>query len=295
MIFGINGNTSKENVGSVIHQLSEKLTAAGFNFLVADSLKPVIAPADESILHKFISMEKLGAECDVIISVGGDGTMLTAAQYAHKFDTPIVGMNAGKLGFLAEVDIEGLDVFIEEIKLGEYKIEERISLEGKVISSLYEGETIFAINDFVVDKGGWSKMVEIELTIDDEYVTTFSADGLIIATPAGSTGYSLSVGGPIVNPKAEVIAISPISPHSLTFRPLIVNKDQVVKIKVHSPHTRVLLNCDGQRAFEYHPPVVFEAARSSKPLKVLRTNSMSYFSVLRNKLMWGMDLRSHTK
>lgn len=295
MIFGITGNTSKENVGSVIHLLASKLREAGFDFLLADALKPALSLSDAALERQFVPMEKLGAESDVIISIGGDGTMLATAQFAHKFDTPIVGMNAGKLGFLAEVDVEGIDVFIEEIKLGEYKIEERISLEGKVISSMYEGETIFAINDFVIDKGGWSKMIEIELSIDNEYVTTFSADGLILATPAGSTGYSLSVGGPIVNPKADVITISPISPHSLTFRPLIINKDQVVKIKVHSPHTRVLLNCDGQRAFEYHPPVVFEAARSSKPLKVLRTNSMSYFSVLRNKLMWGMDVRSHNK
>lgn len=292
MIFGITGNTAKENVSDVIISLTETLKAYGFGFIIADSLKPLCR---EGCGNNFEQADKIGEHCDVIVSIGGDGTMLSAAQLAHKYDKPVVGMNAGKLGFLAEVDLEGIGVFINEIKQGKYKIENRLTLEGKVTSSLYEGETIYAINDFVIDKGGWPKMIEIELTIDNEYVTTFSADGLILATPAGSTGYSLSVGGPIVNPKADVISISPISPHSLTVKPLVIHSGQRVKVKVYSQHIRVLLNCDGQRVFEYQPPMVFEAARSERPLKVLRTDSMSYFSVLRNKLMWGMDLRNYRK
>lgn len=292
MIFGITGNTAKENISDIIRALAHKLRETGLEFIIADSLKSLYG---ESSGARFESYDAIGEACDVIVSIGGDGTMLSAAQYALKYDKPIVGMNAGKLGFLAEVDTEGIDVFIDEIRHGKYKIEERLTLEGKVTSSVYEGETIFAINDFVIDKGGWPKMVEIELTIDGEYVTTFSADGLILATPAGSTGYSLSVGGPIVNPKADVISISPISPHSLTVKPLVIHSGQRVKVKVFSQHIRVLLNCDGQRVFEYHPPVIFEAARSERPLKVLRTDSMSYFAVLRNKLMWGMDLRNYRK
>jgi NAD+ kinase len=148
-----------------------------------------------------------------------------------------------------------------------------------------------AINDFVIEKGGWAKMIELSAWVEDEYVTTFSADGLIIATPTGSTGYSLSTGGPIVTPTANVITLSPISPHSLTVRPLVLSVEQTIKIRADSPHHDVQVSCDGQRVYNFPPPIEIKIRKSEQPLKMIKTSLTTYFETLRNKLLWGIDMR----
>src|SRR5690606_36889294 len=140
-----------------------------------------------------------------------------------------------------------MDKVIADLKNRNYKIEERMLITGEVEG--YSAEEFFAINDIVIDKGGWPKMIELTVWVDGEYVTTLSADGLIVATPTGSIGYSISVGGPIVSPRTDVITLSPISPHSLTVRPLVLAGDQEILIKADSPHTTVQVNCDGQRSY----------------------------------------------
>ncbi|MDO8550478.1 MAG: NAD(+)/NADH kinase, partial [Ignavibacteria bacterium] len=151
----------------------------------------------------------------------------------------------------------------------------------------------YAINDIVIDKGGWPKMIELTITVNGEYVTTFAADGLIIATPTGSTGYSISVGGPIVSPKTDVITLSPVSPHSLSIRPLVLPSTQEIVIKAESFHKEVHVNCDGQRVFAFAPPLEIKITKSKRPLKLVHTSFTSYFETLRNKLLWGIDLRKN--
>jgi len=155
-------------------------------------------------------------------------------------------------------------------------------------------DDFFAVNDLVIDKGAWPKMIELTISVEDEYVTTFSADGLIVATPTGSTGYSLSVGGPIVSPKAEVIALSPISPHSLTMRPLVLPSNEKIFITANSMHTKVQVNCDGQRVMEFPPPLEIVISKSEKPLKLVHMDSANYFKILRSKLLWGLDVRKNS-
>ena len=188
---GIIANTTKENVNLVVSELIKKLQKNNFHFLLSNSLlkqKEIITK--EIKKSSFVSDDKLCKNSDLIISIGGDGTMLTSAYKAQFYDKPVLGINYGKLGFLAEANINQIDILIDEIKNNSIKIEERILITAEVIG--HKVDQLFAINDIVIDKGGWPKMIELELMVNNEYVTTFSADGIVIATPTGSTGYSLS-------------------------------------------------------------------------------------------------------
>lgn len=290
---GIIANTTKENVNLVVAELIKKLQKNDFDFLLSKSLlnqKKFIGR--EFKKSNFISDDKLCKNSDLIISIGGDGTMLTTAYKAQFYDKPVLGINYGKLGFLSEVNINQIDVLIDEIKRNSLKIEERILISGEVIG--HKVERLIAINDIVIDKGGWPKMIEIELMVNKEYVTTFAADGIVAATPTGSTGYSLSIGGPIVSPLTDAITLSPISPHSLTVRPIVLPSNQEILIKATSMHKEILVNCDGQRVFAVPPPLKIKIFKSQRSLKLVKTSLTSYFETLRNKLLWGIDLRKRT-
>jgi NAD+ kinase len=154
---------------------------------------------------------------------------------------------------------------------------------------------MIAINDLVIDKGGWPKMIELTVWVEGEYVTTFTADGLIAATPTGSTGYSISVGGPIVSPQTDVITLSPISPHSLTIRPIVLPSKSEIIIKADSLHRDIKVNCDGQRSYSFPPPMEIIIRKSDKSLKLVHTSLTTYFQTLRTKLLWGIDTRYSNK
>lgn len=290
---GIIANTTKENVNLVVSELIKKLQANKFNFLLSNALlKQKEILAKELRKNVFVPDDKLCNNSDLVISIGGDGTMLTTAYKAQFFDKPVLGINFGKLGFLSEANINQIDVLINEIKRGLIKIEERILITGEVLG--HKVERLIAINDIVIDKGGWPKMIDLELTVNNEFVTTISADGIVIATPTGSTGYSLSIGGPIVSPLTDAITLSPISPHSLTVRPIVLPSNQEIFIKADSLHKEILVNCDGQRVFAVPPPLKIKIVKHNRPLKLVRTSLTSYFETLRSKLLWGVDLRKRT-
>jgi len=290
MKFGIFGNTTKDELTATLQIVVDRLQENNYEFLINDSLQTSFPIASSN--KKFFAPAATVAEtCDILISLGGDGTMLSTAYIAHQYDKPVLGINLGKLGFLAEVDIKGIEQLFNDIKNSRYSIEERIVLVGncKNVSC----DEFFAVNDLVIDKGAWPKMIELTIAVEEEYVTTFSADGLIVATPTGSTGYSLSVGGPIVSPKAEVITLSPISPHSLTMRPLVLPSNGKIYITADSLHTKVQINCDGQRVMEFAPPLQIVISKSEKPLRLVHMDSVNYFEILRSKLMWGLDVRKN--
>ena len=293
MKLGIVPNTNKENVVEVVELLLNKLKGKNFKSTFSNHFYELVKSNPLFQNCEFLSTKDLFTNNDLIVSIGGDGTLLTTSFDAKDYDTPMLGINFGKLGFLAEYEINNLDRLISELENGEFVIEERMTLCGE---SVIEGEApLFATNDIVIDKGHWPKMVEIGLKIDDKYVATFSADGIIIATPTGSTGYSLSVGGPIVNPIAKAITISPISPHTLTMRPLVISDNQKVSITVKSGHEKIHVSCDGQRVTNYKSPKEFIIYSSKTPIKLLRTKSTNYYEILRNKLYWGVDIRKNNK
>lgn len=293
-ILGIIANTTKPKVFSVISELMLILNENGFDYLLSKDIysnkKFLTGTVND---EKFVGEGELCKKSDVVISIGGDGTMLATAFQAQFYNKPVFGVNLGKLGFLVDAKVEQLENFIRELKSGNYSIEERMVVQGECIG--HKMEKLYAINDIVIDKGGWPKMIELTITVDKEYVTTFAADGLIIATPTGSTGYSISVGGPIVSPKTDVITLSPVSPHSLSVRPLVLPSNQEIIIRADSFHKELHVNCDGQRVFSFSPPIEIIITKSDRPLKLVHTSFSSYFETLRNKLLWGIDLRKNLK
>jgi NAD+ kinase len=294
MLIGIIANITKENVFTVVSSFIKELKRNDLDYLLTKTLMEDKDKLKIELDEDFLSDDKeIYEKSDLIISIGGDGTMLTTAYHALSYDKPVLGLNLGKLGFLAEVDISQMDIIIKDIKEGNYQVQERMVLTADC--DTYPGEKLIAINDIVIDKGGWPKMIEITARVDGEYVSTFSADGVIIATPIGSTGYSLSTGGPVVSPSAGAITLSPISPHSLTMRPLVLSSEQEIVIQADSPHNAIQISCDGQRVYHIPPPIEIKIVKSEKPFKLVHTSVTTYFETLRNKLLWGIDVRRNKR
>ncbi len=291
MKIGIIPNTEKSNTIEAALEFVEKAELKGFECCMSDEVLDFIERKPSVETCKLVDEKGLCLKCDIIISFGGDGTMLNTAYLVKEFGTPILGVNFGKLGFLAEYDFSDIDALLDDLKEGRYVIEERMALEAVCIGK--EKTELFAVNDIVIDRGRWPKMMEMTLKVDNHYVSTFSADGIIVATPTGSTGYSLSTGGPIVNPKANAITLNPISPHTLTMRPLILSSEQKVTVSVEKHSTPVQINCDGQRVYFNEPPITIEIWKSKNPVKLVHSLSRNYFDILRQKLFWGLDVRNN--
>lgn len=289
MLVGIIANITKEKVFDVVSSFTAKLKNEKIDYLITKTIAEENGKLSLKINNEDISDDEIYEKSDMIISVGGDGTMLATAYKAHLKNKPVLGLNLGKLGFLVETDVSQMDSVIDILKKKKYSIEERMVLSGACKEN-HTGELI-AVNDLVIEKGGWPKMIELTVTVDDEYVTTFSADGLIIATPTGSTGYSLSTGGPIVAPTTKAITLSPISPHSLTVKPIVLSSEQVIKITANSPYKDIQVSCDGQRVYKFIPPLEITIKKSERPLKLIKTSLTTYFETLRKKLLWGIDVR----
>ncbi len=293
MKIGIIPNTTKHNIIETVEKILISLKKYDVDAFLGDTILRLGKPESEIIKNTSIIPEpELIAKSDFVVSLGGDGTMLNTAFEAKDYDTPILGVNVGKLGFLAEFDFDSFDSFIPQLINGNYIIEDRIALEAVLNGN---NKKLFALNDIVIDKGPWPKMIELDLSINGEFVATFAADGLIIATPTGSTGYSLSAGGPIVSPKSNVITIIPIAPHTLTMRPLVLDSNVEINVEVKSGIEKTQINCDGQRVSFASPPLSIKISRSSKPIRLVHSKEKSYFQVLRNKLYWGIDVRNNQK
>lgn len=292
MIVGITTYFQKKEIIPFLKELIRKFVDAEINFVITES---VLRSENNYEIDwkniKLVKDEDLSQNCDVIISIGGDGTLLNTAFYARLTQTPLIGVNFGKLGFLAEYDTDRIDEVITNLKKGNLIIEKRITLQGKCLSE--ESDTFYAVNDIVIDRGKYPKMIEITIEIDNEYVSTFSADGIIISTPTGSTGYSLSTGGPIVNPRTQAITLSPISPHTLTMRPLVISSDQKVVIKAFSQYQNVQVICDGQRVSYLKSAAEIEIIKSEYDLNLVHNIHKRYFEILRKKLYWGLDIRNN--
>lgn len=292
MKIGIYANHHRNDIIPVLTELILNMKEKNISFLLEDTFLPVKDFFKVKInKNNFASIKDISKKSDVIISIGGDGTMLASAYEAQFYNKPVVGINFGKLGFLTEFDINETDELLSYLLEGKFFIEERMILEANCKG--HKIEKLFAINDFVIDKGGWPKMIELTIKVGNEYVTTFSADGLITATPTGSTGYSLSTGGPIVEPTTNVITLNPIAPHSLTMRPFVIPANKILTITVNSLHKEVQVNCDGQRVFTFQPPLTIEIKNCKNKFRHIRKKNSQYFDILRKKLMWGLDIRKH--
>jgi NAD+ kinase len=231
--------------------------------------------------------EVLPSQVEVILVLGGDGTLLSVARLMGENQVPILGINLGGLGFLTEITLDNLYKVLEGLIHGDYKCHRRMTLNVHV---LRKGEMVAdftVLNDAVINKGALARIIDLETTISGEYLTTFKADGLIICTPTGSTAYSLSAGGPIVYPSLQTIVVTPICPHTLTNRPIIIPDTAVIKATLNSENEEVILTLDGQVGFSLQFGDTVEIRRGRNTILLIESPYKSYFEVLRTKLKWG--------
>ncbi|WP_321479137.1 NAD kinase [uncultured Bacteroides sp.] len=227
---------------------------------------------------------------DMAISIGGDGTFLKTANRVGKKDIPILGINTGRLGFLADISPQDMEKTFEEIHYNNFKIEERTILH---LSSNNKQMTIspYALNEIAILKRDSSSMISIHTSINGAYLATYQADGLVISTPTGSTAYSLSVGGPIIVPNSNTIAITPVAPHSLNVRPIVIPDDWEITLDVESRSHNFLVAIDGgNESFNENDQISIR--RADYTIKVVKRHNQAFFDTLRSKMMWGIDSRS---
>jgi NAD+ kinase len=222
-----------------------------------------------------------------LIVLGGDGTLLSAARVVGTTGKPILGVNLGALGFLTAIALEELYPVLEKIFSYDFDYDERMMLVAHVHRLGERVANYTVLNDVVINKGALARIIDIETTVGEMYLSTFKADGLIISTPTGSTGYSLSAQGPIVYPMLRSILITPICPHTLTNRPLVIPEDLVVRAELRSKEADVFLTLDGQVGFGLREGDVVEVKKADAPLRFFRSPYKDYFAVLRTKLKWG--------
>jgi NAD+ kinase len=221
---------------------------------------------------------------DVIIVLGGDGTILNIARQSAKFQVPLFGINLGHLGFLAEAEISDMYLSLEKIIAGEYFIEKRMMLEASVDDADISMKELTALNDISVIKGMHSRMVAFSLFINDSFFELYSADGIVISSPTGSTAYSLSAGGPIVSPELKVLIITPICPHTLHNRPIVVSEKDEVRIEICEDNPEIMLSVDGQDSYKLAPGMVVKVRSSSCITNLVKLKQRSFFDVLRRKI-----------
>ncbi|RJR46802.1 MAG: NAD(+) kinase [Deltaproteobacteria bacterium] len=234
-----------------------------------------------------IQMMPLPPEVEVIVVMGGDGTLLSVARRYGQKCLPILGVNVGGLGFLTEVSLEELFPAMEQILAGKYEVEERMMLFATIFrdGQAFWGKTV--LNDAVINKGALARIIELTTWIDGEYLTTYRADGLIIATPTGSTAYTLSAGGPIVYPTLRHVLLLPICPHTLSMRPIILPETVTLEVTLDPKAEDVYLTVDGQVGQELLPGDRVEVKCAAHHLKLIRSPRRSHFEILRAKLGWG--------
>ncbi|MBI5219014.1 MAG: NAD kinase [Bacteroidia bacterium] len=238
----------------------------------------------------FSGHSDIGRNTNILFSIGGDGTYLEAVSFIRDSNIPIVGINSGRLGFLANISQDNLSNALDEIFNSRFSIENRtlIKLESKL--SLFN-DFNYALNEFTVHKKDSSSMITIQAYLNNEYLNTYWADGLIVSTPTGSTAYSMSAGGPIVTTNSETFIIAPLAPHNLTVRPIVIPDNYELRIRVEGRDTNYLVSLD-YRSEVVDSSVDFLLTRAKFSVKSIKLQSLSYFETLRNKLMWGIDTRN---
>jgi NAD+ kinase len=292
MKIGIIGNLAKESLPRVAADLVANLRERKINFAVEENLA---AAVNREMKHRLVlsteavSSYKLPSRCDILVAFGGDGTILSAARLVGKRETPILGVNLGKLGFLAEFAVAEMDEWIDAVRSGKYKVERRMVLEATTHSG--RQKRFLGLNDIVIDKTGSSRVIELRTYVNDDYLITYAGDGLILATPTGSTAYSLATGGPIVVPETQAITLSPIGPHTLTARPVLVPEDSLIRVVAEKDAKAVHITADGQVEEILRPPVEIKIRKASHCAKLIKRLDRTYYDILRAKLMWGRDVR----
>lgn len=289
MKIAIFSTTYKEEIDAPLRQTVNFLLGHGVDVLIERDFYSQIATKMKNFpTCKTINTDALKA--DLVISIGGDGTFLTTAACIGDKNIPILGINTGRLGFLADVAHEEIDTILQELLDGRYHVEERTVLELST-SDGSEKNYPFALNEVAILKQDLSSMISIRASVNNEILNTYQADGLIIATPTGSTAYSMSVGGPLLVPQAQNLIIAPVASHSLNVRPLIIPDSWYIDLEIDSRSKSFLISLDG-RSQVMPQTTKLHIAKANYTIKVIKPLHHSFFKTLKNKLMWGADKRN---
>jgi NAD+ kinase len=234
-----------------------------------------------------VSKREMMEQADLVIVLGGDGTLLSVARFANRREVPVLGVNLGGLGFLTDVRPDEIFETLPRVLHGDFQISHRTMLSAGVERDGKVAHRFQALNDVVINKGALARVLDLEVEVDGEPFCTYKADGLILATPTGSTAYSLSAGGPIVEPSVSVLVVSPICPHTLTQRPIVLPERACVRVSVRASDEDVVLTIDGQEGIKLATDDVIEVSRSRHRVALARSPDHSFFELLRTKLRWG--------
>lgn len=260
------------------------------NWLEENKCLPLVEShlADLIGYSRSLTDEEIRDQAELVVVLGGDGTLISVARLFSGKSVPIVGVNLGSLGFLTEVTVEELYPLLERCLNGEPRVSDRMMLEVTVSREDEEIERCHVLNDMVINKGALARIVDLETRVNRHFLTTYKADGLIVSTPTGSTGYSMSAGGPIIHPLMSCIVITPICPHTLTNRPIVVTDESIITITIASSFDeKVYLTLDGQVGFKLMQGDTIEVRKALKTTALVMSKERDYFEVLRTKLKWG--------
>ena len=272
-------NVDKPNAGAVLDRI--------FRFFSERDVQ-LMLPMDEACF--FGCAETYGVEnieqapADMALSLGGDGTLLGVCHRYGRNAVPVCGINIGTLGFMADIELDELEDRLEKILVGGYYIEQRLLLAGFVKSNGRERFLGNAINDVVVTKGGMARMLRLGLSINETHLMDYKADGIIVASPTGSTAYSLSAGGPIMNPTIQALLVTPICAHTFNMRPLVVNEHDVIHIHIAAVHQDILVTFDGQESFHLLPGDEVVVRKAQQSARIVKFEDQDYYQILRTKL-----------
>lgn len=289
MRYGITGNTQKNELWTPVAELVSWLMGQDLPFCLQESV--AVGLEKRSLLDASVcrqhSEKDVAEAADVVLSFGGDGTMLRSAHEVGTRNTPILGVNIGRLGFLADIEVGDLQRTIQRMERGDYRVESRMVLESELEGSPDE-KPQWALNELVIDRSGPAGLISIDVVVDGQPLNKYWADGLIAATPTGSTAYAMAAGGPIVTPSSDVISLVPVAPHSLTVRPLILPASSVIQVHVDTGQQPYVLAADGSSKF-IEECLRITIRRAEHTVNLVKLPEQHYFTTIRSKLMWGAD------
>jgi len=279
---GIISKPVKETVCTVVPPLLEWLRAHKIEVFIDKETQDCIGA-----MAPMLSREAMAEKVDLVVVLGGDGTLLSAARALGNHKVPMLAVNLGGLGFLTSVTLDQLYPMLEQVLAGQHRTGERMMLEAEVFRSGRTSERHTALNDAVANKAALARMLDFDVSVDGEHIGRYRADGLIVATPTGSTAYSLAAGGPIIHPGLDAFVITPICPHMLTNRPLVIPDTSLVEIDFSAAEGPVYLTLDGQIGIQMEPTDRVVIRKSANKVAFVRPPRKTYFEILRSKLRWG--------
>lgn len=272
-------NVTKSNIRAIL----ERVLA-----FFSDKRVCVLLPAKEAKLlgHEEYGIENINRHpIDMALSIGGDGTLLNVCRRVYEQAVPVCGINLGTVGFLVDIEIDEIEMKLQKILDKEYRIEERLMLSGYVVHDGKKSYKGSAVNDIVVTKGGMARMLRFGLSINDTCIANYKADGLIVSTATGSTAYSLSAGGPIVNPRVKALVLTPICPHAFDIRSMVISEDDTVRMRIEAGHPDIFVTFDGQKSHQIADEDEVIVRRAKNPARIVKFGDKDYYRTMKEKLL----------